>query len=131
MNERAAEHVILLNIFCCGQIRTSASPSGQANEKEARILRLNCHGNLLGQGANGCLRCVGYHHIGNTPYTGLHIVDWWRRIPRRISVFAVVVFRKEAVGLVHLAASPKAFLFRVKCRLMNLLEGTFGFMRHV
>jgi len=28
MNERAAVHVILLNICCCGQVRTSASPVG-------------------------------------------------------------------------------------------------------
>ena len=127
MNERAAVHVILLNICCCGQIRTSANPSGQANEKEERILGLNCHGNPLGQGASGGVRTVGHHHIGNTPYTGFHIVDRWRRI----SFLAVVVSRKEAVGLVHLGFSPEAHLFRVNCRLMNLLEGTFRLMRHV
>src|SRR5262245_61271735 len=122
MNERAAKHIILLNICCCGQIRTSATPSGQANEKEVRILRLNCHGNLLGQGASWCLCCVGHDHIGNTPYTGFHIVDRW--------IF-LVVSRKEAVRLIHLAVSPEAFLFWIKCRLMNLLEGTFRLMCHV
>ena len=127
MNERAAEHMILLNIFCCGQIRTSASSSGQANEKEARILGLNCHGNFLGQGASGGVRTVRHHHIGNSHRTGLHIVDWWTRI----SVFAVMVFCKEAMRLVHLGFSPEAFLFRVKCRLMNPLEGTVKLMRHV
>src|SRR5262245_14973429 len=127
MNERAAEHVILLNICCCGQIRTSATTSGQANEKEGRSLSLNCHGNLLGQGASRGLRCVGHHHVGNSPRTGLHIVFWWLRI----FVFAVMVFRREAVGLVYLGFSSEALLFRVKCRLMNLLEGTSGLMRHV
>src|SRR5262245_46270105 len=107
MNERAAEHVILLNICCCGQIRTSVSPSSQANETEGPRLSLDCHSNLLGQGASRGLLCVGHHHVGNSSRTGLHIVFWWLRI----FVFAVMVFCREAVGLVHLGFSPEALLF--------------------
>src|SRR5262245_6635022 len=124
MDERAAEHVILLNICRCGQIRTIARST---NEKEARILGLNCHGNFLGQTASGVVRAIRHYHIGNSHRTGLHIVDWWTRI----SVFAVMVFCKEAMGLVHLGFSPEAFLLRVKRRLMNPLEGSSRLMRHV
>ena len=127
MNERSAEHVILLNICRCGQIRTSASSSGQANEKKLESLASTATATFSARLPVGLFVPLDTTTLATSHRTGLHIVDWWTRI----SVFTVMVFCKEAVRLVHLGFSPEALLFRVKCRLMNPHRRDFRLMRHV